>query len=150
MTLHQELEGAVDKCDYLELVWAGPKIDPKFKQEWLEALRSGKYKQTSGALARFRKYQTVPPKSVGFCCLGVACDISGYTWDISKGEETCYDTFTPDALAPSRISAGETIAFPFFPDEFDRERPPLGYILSGLNDTGCTFEEIADWIETNL
>ena len=33
--------------------------------KWLEALRSGKYKQTTGRLQ----------DSKGFCCLGVACDV---------------------------------------------------------------------------
>ena len=46
-------------------------IDPEFKAKWLEALRSGRYRQTSLMLR----------DKVGFCCLGVACDISGKgTW----------------------------------------------------------------------
>jgi hypothetical protein len=34
-------------------------------QQWVSALRSGKYKQTTGTLQ----------DSNGYCCLGVACDI---------------------------------------------------------------------------
>ena len=39
---------------------------------WVDALRSGKYQQARGALKTGDAY----------CCLGVACDISGLgTWD---------------------------------------------------------------------
>jgi hypothetical protein len=39
---------------------------------WVEALRSGEYKQTSGALK---------DEFDGYCCLGVLCEISGLEWD---------------------------------------------------------------------
>ena len=43
-------------------------------KKWVEALRSGRYKQTSMFLRR--------KKISGFCCLGVACEISGLgQWD---------------------------------------------------------------------
>lgn len=38
---------------------------PEVKAKWLEALRSGKYKQTTGNLK----------DDVGYCCLGVLCDV---------------------------------------------------------------------------
>lgn len=37
-------------------------------ETWIEALESGRYKQTNGVLRR---------KGEGFCCLGVLCDLSG-------------------------------------------------------------------------
>jgi hypothetical protein len=39
----------------------------KNAKEWVKALRSGKFKQTTGQLR---------VKRVGFCCLGVACQIA--------------------------------------------------------------------------
>lgn len=42
-------------------------MNPEVKAKWLEALRSGKYKQGKEFLKRGNK----------FCCLGVLCDISG-------------------------------------------------------------------------
>jgi hypothetical protein len=36
------------------------------KARWVEALRSGRYKQATGALK----------KEDGYCCLGVACDLA--------------------------------------------------------------------------
>lgn len=45
-----------------------PKMDPKLKAEWVEALRSGEYKQGSGALLS---------QDGGYCCLGVLAEILG-------------------------------------------------------------------------
>lgn len=43
-----------------------------FRKRWVAALRSGEYRQTRGELR----------DAAGFCCLGVACDISGTgKWD---------------------------------------------------------------------
>lgn len=47
-------------------------------QKWVDALRSGEFSQTKGALSRLEvtqhKEEQLP---VGNCCLGVACEISG-------------------------------------------------------------------------
>jgi hypothetical protein len=44
------------------------------RRKWIKALRSGKYEQTTGRLRL--------NESNEFCCLGVACDISGLgKWD---------------------------------------------------------------------
>jgi hypothetical protein len=40
---------------------------------WVKALRSGEYKQTTGALRRSSSTETMPE---GYCCLGVLCDIA--------------------------------------------------------------------------
>lgn len=42
-------------------------MTPEFKAQWIEALRSGRYKQAQGTLYR----QTVD----GYCCLGVLCKV---------------------------------------------------------------------------
>lgn len=43
-------------------------------QLWVDALRSGKYRQTTGMLHR---------KNGGYCCLGVACDV--YRLETERG-----------------------------------------------------------------
>lgn len=46
-------------------------------KQWVDALRSGEYKQTTGRLHRIEKEQawgTVTP--AGMCCLGVLCDLA--------------------------------------------------------------------------
>ena len=42
------------------------KMNPKIKEKWLKALRSGEYKQGRESLRKDDKY----------CCLGVLCDIA--------------------------------------------------------------------------
>jgi hypothetical protein len=48
------------------------KLDPKVKKKWLEALRSGDYKQAQGVLGTVSKKTNEP---IAYCCLGVLCDI---------------------------------------------------------------------------
>lgn len=43
-----------------------PKMKVKYKKRWLEALRSGEYRQTTGSLT---------DDEGAFCCLGVLCEI---------------------------------------------------------------------------
>lgn len=45
-----------------------PKLKPEVKAAWLEALRSGEYKQTREMLES--------PVDGGFCCLGVLCNLA--------------------------------------------------------------------------
>ena len=46
-------------------------MNPRIKAEWLDALRSGEYKQANGAL------HEIDPATgaASFCCLGVLCDL---------------------------------------------------------------------------
>lgn len=45
-------------------------MNPEVKAKWVEALRSGNYKQTQGRLKRHKDGEE------SYCCLGVLCDIS--------------------------------------------------------------------------
>ena len=53
-------------------------------KRWVEALRSGEYAQTTGVLHRIEEEGTGEP--VGFCCLGVACDLAVKAGVIEVGE----------------------------------------------------------------
>ncbi len=108
------------------------KLDPEAKREWVEALRSGKYKQTKGALRH----------GDAFCCLGVECEISGEgrwapgagEWEfVGRGSDNRSYGDLPDDL---RGKIGLSIA--------------AQVNLIRMNDTGSSFAEIADWIEANL
>ena len=99
------------------------------RRTWVEALRSGKYKQASGQLR------------IGdaFCCLGVACDISGLgSWN----EYSEYST---------HIDGGQGYKLPASLMDYLGLRTPTGDFemtnLSSMNDNGKSFEEIADVIE---
>lgn len=89
-------------------------------KKWIEALRSGKYKQD--------KYQLQTSK--GFCCLGVACDLFSPKHKRNKG---ILVGFIPDSLAPHWLV---NIA----------KDPHL--FLSWKNDVGgFSFDEIADCLQ---
>lgn len=49
---------------------------PENMRKWIAALRSGKYDQGRGQLATIN----------GYCCLGVACEISGLPYGASYAE----------------------------------------------------------------
>ena len=104
----------------------------KAQERWLTALESGEYKQTRDLLR----------DDNGFCCLGVACDLSGL------------GTWTPVLRRDEHVFATE-----------DRERSTTGLLpavrewlsiasdgegaLADMNDDGKTFAEIAKWIREN-
>lgn len=153
------------------------KIDPEFKAKWVAALRSGDYIQGTGGL-RFVPRSIVddmdaasdirgPSRADGrFCCLGVACDLSGGTWvdgdsdvrldadehwgfDDSSSKLARYNWILPGGMM--KVRNGETLGFPFLPNDVDERGLHVGGKLANLNDDDeYTFDEIADWIEENL
>ena len=113
-------------------------IDPEFKAKWLEALRSGRYLQTREKLR---------DKS-GFCCLGVACDISGKgTWKASLNGKQWkqMQTFVISPYGSSKTCIPSPLREEIGLTEAEHKS------LANLNDSGkATFANIADWIERNL
>lgn len=100
----------------------------KHIKDWVEALRSGNYKQTEGTLKG-----TDEEGDIGFCCLGVFCEIN------SKKVPTA--TLEPDGCYNDE---GPTEFY-----DFCRATLPCSVVESGIdmNDNGKTFGEIADMIE---
>lgn len=118
-------------------------MDTRIKYRWVEALRSGKYKQTTGQLNK---------KAEGFCCLGVLCEIAvedGVIFRYSDGEDTGYGfsdlmefSVLPKAVqewAGIDSSAGE------FPEAGSKRS-----LISLNDDDHLSFAEIADVIEENF
>jgi hypothetical protein len=103
------------------------KLHPEFKTKFVAALRSGDYPQCREALK----------KDGGYCCLGVAAVVAGYTINESL-----------DIVERPDGSRGTTAGYSALADVgLTREvRGPL----VRMNDDGKTFGEIADHIETNL
>lgn len=106
-------------------------MDANLKARWVEALRSGKYKQAQNRLRT----------ADGFCCLGVLCEISGegvwhddpdgFYFEMPKDE-------TRKMLPPGGLRRKYEIADDFFGS------------VAEMNDGAATFPEIADYIEKNL
>lgn len=95
------------------------------KLRWLDALRSGNYRQAQGALQR--TFSPYTKYDVGYCCLGVLADIQGCDWDMQH---------LATSRVPEKYSAGLKIE--------EQEK------LATMNDNGKTFSEIADYVEENF
>jgi hypothetical protein len=132
----------------------GVKLRTKIKRDWLEALRSGEYKQGQMALVN----ATTNPEVDQFCCLGVLCDLAVRQevgeWD---GKYYVHDTASgkKGGGAPNDKSSA-IVPSNARPWAF-RKSSPSGHsihtaisVLMRANDTGSTFKQIADWIEKNL
>lgn len=110
----------------LTIVRKGLSLNTEVKTKWLEALRSGKYKQGRGKLCSADRE---------YCCLGVLIDVMGL-WD--------------DKDYPGDLRAGGHSGILCYKHETELDLRDTD-ILMGMNDRdGKTFLEIADWIEENL
>lgn len=114
-------------------------------KQWIRALRSGKYKQTRGALH----------KGEGFCCLGVACDLAvqaGVVRTVKKDGMEVGVAY--DGLEVKATYDGCIAVLPPRVMKWLRLRTPNGMSrslalpsLTKMNDQGKSFSEIADFIE---
>jgi hypothetical protein len=100
------------------------KLDPEFKAKWIQALRSGEYKQNTNAsmLGNDEHFNTT------YCCLAVACKVAGMP------ESKIRDAY--DRMPDPAINGGY--------------RNPVAVKLIDLNDGGVSFNSIANYIEANL
>lgn len=117
-------------------------MDATIKAQWLEALRSGKYKQGKGALHN--------KSDDSYCCLGVLCEVMGVpkflpATNDSRSHFTHYgveDDFTSCSLPVSVSYASGLTCYGGFTDENGEDES-----LAHLNDKGATFDQIAAIIE---
>lgn len=93
------------------------------KKKWLNALRSGDYKQTTGALQDEK----------GYCCLGVLCEITGNASNRVMGSCGFPKTDVIDT-----------------PLEFCGLSSNMQNKLADLNDGGSGFDAIASYISRNI
>lgn len=115
-------------------------MNPEVKAKWVEALRSGRYRQC-------RSYLRADD---AFCCLGVLCDISGLAeWDQpGTAAHTAPGMYLgAETTLPTAVMAWSGLR---------RDNPEVvlsdgaPYTLADLNDEGTSFKEIADVIERQL
>lgn len=121
-------------------------MKPEIKQQWVDALRSGKYTQGRGRLRN---------QAGDFCCLGVLCDLAAEAgvgkWELT---DACAPSFEggPDLDDVSEVKlpgfvkqwAGLNTLNPFVHINRGTES------LASLNDSGKSFNRIADLIEAEL
>lgn len=120
-------------------------MNEEIKTQWCEALRSGKFVQTQGQL----KYESTDG-SAAYCCLGVLtnlfCRAKKKAWNRVKFNEKHTDG---EYLLPKEVMEWAELKS-CDPIIKKRTKNRLPKTLSQLNDSGKTFEEIADKIEKKL
>jgi hypothetical protein len=132
------------------------KMNPEVKQKWIDALRSGKYEQGS------EKLRSV----TGYCCLGVLCDIYAQEhntqWEFRGDEEINpqsqdYWYFGDQSeFLPESVMNWAELKTPnpnVRVDVEDNEDEDNWYYtdeLSNINDSGYSFNGIANLIEAQL
>lgn len=119
-----------------KLALKGLALAKKLRQEWIKALRSGKYQKGKDALE---------PKKGQYCCLGVACKV----YEKVTGESAIYED---DKLYGQHLEDQPAVgrAFGFREDGLERlscmKEEVIG--LTDLNDDyGYSFKRIATVIE---
>jgi hypothetical protein len=123
------------------------KLNPEIKTKGLAALRSGGYKQTKRVLQ----------DKMGFCCLGVLCDIhrqetQGPAWidDESDEGQYCQGYLHEVSILPREVAEWAGLDKNINP-LVNKEGEGLGYTtLAELNDRGTPFNQLADIIEKQL
>lgn len=121
-------------------------MDKEIKAKWVEALRSGKYKQ--GRLA-------LRPTEDSFCCLGVLCDILGEKWIAPHEDGNAEDHFS-DAEGGTELLSRYVMKKVGLADDnpllqFGDTLATLSLLNDGSGSIGpITFSEIADLIEAQL
>jgi hypothetical protein len=112
-------------------------MNPEVKKQWIEALRSGEYKQCASSLKL-----TDSKATSRYCCLGVLCDLHSKATNTPWDEDVYlyHRADLPDAVLEwsGLIQYGSSVGFA---DEAS---------LITLNDSGNPFTEIADVIEQKL
>lgn len=107
------------------------KMDKDIKKLWVDALRSGKYKQGKNLLK----------KEDCFCCLGVLCEISDKApWKQAGEGSTIFRYAEEMATLPENVANWANL---------DRASNAVD-VLIYLNDSGTPFADIADYIEEGL
>lgn len=101
----------------------------ELKTKWLNALRSGNYKQTTGVLIR---------DGISFCCIGVLCDVVEH---VEVFDDYVFSGITNTELEID-LDRGTLFAIGLTREEAER--------LMCMNDEGSSFQDIADYIEENI
>lgn len=100
-------------------------MNPELKAKWIEALRSGKYEQTTKVLKDKK----------GYCCLGVLREL------IDPGSED--EDENAQALSEDMCEIAGLARYTYKPGN-------VQHIVSEMNDNGKNFLQIADYIEASL
>lgn len=123
------------------------------KRTWLDALRSGRYRQGEGKLTR---HAAIPESDdAHHCCLGVLCALAvdaGIVRAAHLGGLTVYGVAQAQNFLPHEVVAwaGLPSTNPVVIVDGPDDATQLTTSLADLNDEGWSFDGIADVIEVQL
>ncbi len=123
----------------------GIKLLPEIKEEWLRRLRSGDYTQATRTL----RAESVVGGDVAYCCFGVLGEIlceRGVTQRKTDRDGTSYLTGQAGEVQNTAMLTANAWQFVVTP----QSRTQIPIALAELNDSGATFDQIADVIEIFL
>lgn len=120
-------------------------MKPEVKQQWIEALLSGDYKQTKQALQN----------EEGYCCLGVLCDIYSKEHSLDWGEYLEFDDGAIDYspyvfLGCEELPPEVVVEWAGLECEDPVVMVEAPTSLSKLNDNGYDFKQISKLIKDQL
>ncbi len=105
------------------------------KRLWVEALRSGEYKQTKGTLHNL--------DDGGFCCLGLGALVLG----IASKDYMGVVPYVCEDGEKEICDEGPGYVYDYWRGKTSKD---VINILTKMNDRGDTFAEIANWIEEKM
>lgn len=117
------------------------RMNPEIKARWVAALRSGEYKQGTGALRNARDE---------FCCLGLLCNLHAIAHPEVAAEQKFTTTYIGHGIMPPKV----VMEWAGLDDDttvvIDTYREPLAIHNDGNGCPRRSFSEIADAIESQL
>lgn len=119
------------------------KLPKVFKRKWVEALRSGEYKQGRSSLK-----QKSGDESYKYCCLGVAAEIAGckFKMGYDGGGAFIQGKITQSGLINPKPVTGYTKI-----PKLLHGSEGVASKLANFNDQSkWSFKKIATWVEKNL
>ena len=118
----------------------------ELKTKWLEALRSGEYKQCQGSLT---------DNGGGYCCLGVLAKVAGLPIIYNIPPRGDYDD-VPEVVDGIGATLDEAFEQGYDPiwgllnESGSTDRGPVANHVIEMNDKGLSFKAIAKYLEVKL
>jgi hypothetical protein len=125
------------------------KMDPEVKAKWVAALRSGEYDQAQSGL---RVDQSQSGGEIGYCCLGVLCELYRREHPGAVWIDTGRFVPVPETGGRYNYAPPEVADWAGIDEDGDARVIDRGLTrnVSNLNDAGQSFAQIADLIEAQL
>jgi hypothetical protein len=125
------------------------KMNPELRDKWTDALRSGRYVQATEVM--YDKLNSEQTGKLYMCCLGVLEHVCGTSTDaMAELAEDCQmPCYLPERKSPEWVMRQKHVDKHLINPE-DLYRADFEEYLAHMNDSGKTFDQIADYIEKHI